>query len=173
MKTNLIILLNSICAFLLFSCSNNENTNSVVNEYLYTWTSINSIHPSEGFLIIKEDSTFEYQDRTSFSFGNWKFDSLYIILNSFKTDSCLYISNFNEKCFLPPKNEKELLELREKLRLTTVMGCEPNLNAQIYNVFKNDSFYLQGDTLIYNLSEKDLCSYLRDTFIRLDSSFKD
>lgn len=173
MQTKQNILLSVICVFLLLSCSNDEKTNTITNGYLYTWTSINSIHPFEGTLIIKEDSTFEYRDRIGFSFGSWKTDSLFIVLNSFKTDSCLYISFFKDKCFLPPQNEEELLRIREKSIRTTVKGCEPTTHMTNYRVFQNDSFYLQSDTLIYNLSDKNLCSYLRDTFIHLDSSFID
>ena len=137
----------------------------IPNEFIGNWVSLDRVYPYKAYLIIKSDSTFHFEygacSAGGFSNGKWvKKDSI-IILNSIKTDSCMYLSPFGQDCILI-----EEIDRSEFVAEKTIPDCNPK-NTDDYIEFKNEEFYINNDTLIQIVKKPKLCPEIRNDFTRI------
>jgi hypothetical protein len=151
-----IILFLLLLSLFITSCLDNQNikndyesnSNQNNNPFVKEWHSIKSIIPNNSVLTIKSDGTFHYTYRAcltkGYSEGTWEIHSKYIILNSYITDTCLFISKFGTSCESVEKGEDIKSELQK-----TVEDYLPVCNDIIYFHFDADSFFIKNDTLFH------------------------
>lgn len=92
-------------------------------------------------MTIKDDQTFEYFETgclsQSFSNGIWEINNDTLTLNSSIPNECFYKDDFS-------LNEENLEDLQ-----TTLKDCEPKENTEFFTEFKNSTFIVTQDSLIY------------------------
>lgn len=129
------------------------------NPFEGVWESIDRGFPYKSHLIINLDSTFEFEYGACMSFGysqgNWLIKDSIIILNSFETDSCFYLSNFGVDCFSIDDYSIE----------TTKPECEPTQYID-YIRFDQEEFYVENDTLKHVVKGQKRCPEIKNNFFR-------
>lgn len=97
-------------------------------------------------LEIKQNRTFKYVGGACTaswsSEGCWIMKNDTIILNSVKPKECVYLSEYGTKC-------KTIDEIRKNGSEISSKNCTPDYSYQDFEVFKNEKFYIQNDTLIH------------------------
>lgn len=150
----------------LFSCQENTKTSvpakMFLKKHIEKWQSIETGLEYHSTLLLKKDNSFYFSFKAGIgkglSNGTWVVDSPYIILNSYKTDSCYYVSKFGNEWI----NISDSLEVYTPI--TTIDGCVPK-NSVKYVIFENDTLYLKNDTLFYKYSDRNI-PFTANIFVR-------
>ncbi len=139
----------------------NKNSNNDIfsNSFINKWTIVDNNSKYRSKLDVLGDSSFFYEFNASFfsgfSKGYWVIDSPYIVLTSYKIDTCMYLNRFGHEC-QPVTNEYK--SNSEIFNIKTKKDCNPLSKFQIFMEFKNDSFYLERDTLFFKYEDTVYCS---------------
>jgi hypothetical protein len=135
-----------------------ENANMFIGD----WKSVKRMIPYSSELTINNDKTYKYSYGASlfrgFSTGKWTLTDSILTLNSFPTDTCLFLREFGIDCLTAEQIEK----YKPK---TTTEDCIPE-NTDEYVLFQEVRFKLIGDTLKHIFTEEKLCPEIRNDFYR-------
>ncbi|WP_298393719.1 hypothetical protein [Flavobacterium sp.] len=147
---------------ILFSSCKKELPQKIENpKFVRTWYDTVQGMPFRAKLIIKANKTFEYLsgacDSRSKSNGIWNIQNDTIILKSLKPKGCLFQNRFGVYCI--PKNDKSFFENNK-----TIKDCEPNGAESNYEIFENEKFIIENDTLIHINQAKNECGEIRVAF---------
>ncbi len=131
------------------------------SKFVRVWHDTVQMLPFKAKLDIKANKTFEFlsgacQSRSK-SIGTWKTENDTIILKSIKPKGCLFQNRFGVYCI--PKNDKSFFENNK-----TIKGCEPSGRESVYEIFDNEKFIIQNDTLIHVNQAKNDCGQIRVAF---------
>lgn len=138
----------------------------ISSPFIGKWESLKRAYPYKSHLILYEDSTFHFGygacAARGFSRGKWTGNNSKIILNSDKTDSCMFLSFFGQECFLIDENDTS-----ENILEKTKHDCNPTNYEKEYIKFTNEEFYIENDTLKYIEKKGRLYSKVRNDFRRI------
>lgn len=161
-RLNKIIFILAI-GFLLNSCIGEANQKPQVNamndskSFIGLWQSTPRAYPYKSFLVIKADSTFHYQYGAclafGFSDGKWKIEENILVLNSNKTDSCMYLKHFGKDCIII---NDSVLDSDFNIDMT-IRNCNPSSDINYVN-FTNARFLFNLDTLKHIITVSDINS---------------
>jgi hypothetical protein len=157
---NLLFLL-AIFLILLSSCKKDLPKEVENPKFVRVWYDTVQMTPFMAKLDIKANKTFEYIsgacDSGSESKGTWIIENDTIILKSIKPQGCLFQNRFGVYCI--SRNDKTYFENNK-----TIKGCEPSGNESTYEIFENEKFIIQNDTLIHINQVKNDCGQIRVAF---------
>ena len=130
-------------------------------KFVRTWYDTVQGMPFSARLNIMSNKTFEYSDHAcqsgSKSNGIWKIENDTIILKSIKPKGCLFQNRFGVYCI--KIGDKSYFENNK-----TIKGCEPSGRESDYEIFENEKFIIQNDTLIHINQAKNDCGQIRVAF---------
>ena len=160
------------------SCTNNTNKTKInslnvqfKDSFVKEWISIEDKFPFNSKLWIRNNYSFQYEYSSclirGYSKGEWIVDSPYIILSSYKIDSCMYLSEYGINCIPISENG----EADEIIKAKTIKGCSPSTLTRYVN-FERDSFYLIKETLFYVQDTNVFCP-IKHVYTALGSMHKD
>lgn len=146
----------------IFSSCKKELQKEIENpKFVRTWHDTVQGMPFRAKLSINANKTFEYLSgacqSSSESNGTWKIKNDTIILKSIKPKGCHFQNRFGVYCI--PKNDKIFFE-----NIKTIKDCEPSGSEPEYEIFENEKFIIQNDTLIHINQAKNDCGKIRVAF---------
>ena len=158
--------------FILQSCCNNEKGNDNIyddldlmnNEFLGEWYAVEGMYPFGAVLKIDSNFTFNYEGGAcKMSFGSkgiWNLIDDTLLLNSYESEGCYYLYEFEPEYIVIDINDSIFPKVR-----TTKEDCIPQLNYS-YVLFVNERFIMIDSTLTHipKFPKKDLD--IRDDFTR-------
>jgi hypothetical protein len=137
--------LNYLILIIIFSSCSKQSI--IENKFIGTWTSVDKITPYKAILTISSDSTFNFSygacQARGFSEGAWKLLDSLIVLNSYKTDSCYFVSGFGMHCY-------EITDTSHWGKKTH-KDCDATFDM-FYTIFDDDQFEIRNDSL-YHIEE--------------------
>jgi hypothetical protein len=161
-----------IIGILLVSCSQeaNEEINATEshenpNLIIGTWESVKRVYPYKSYLLINKDRTFHFEygacTARGVSNGKWIMKDGVMILNSYKIDSCMFLSHFEVDCKLIINYDTS-----EYIVEKTIVDCNPK-NETYYIEFQNEEFYIDIDTLKHIVKKFKTCPETKNDFLRI------
>lgn len=163
-----------IICFIFIACNNQTEIKQIklkkaMNYFIGNWESTERCYPYKGFLLINKNGSFNFNYgacmASGVSEGKWELKDNIIILNSIKTDSCLYLSYFDVDCILEVEFVDEEDFIQNYSIETTIKDCEPKYYED-YVLFNNEEFYISNDTLVH-ISKKKTCPEIKNDFTRI------
>ena len=157
---NLLFLL--FAFLILLSSCKKELPKEIENpKFVRTWYDTVQGMPFRAKLSINANKTFEYLSgacqSSSESKGTWKIKNDIIILKSIKPKGCHFQNRFGVYCI--KIGDKSHFENNK-----TIKGCEPSERESDYEIFENEKFIIQNDTLIHINQAKNDCGEIRVAF---------
>ena len=136
------------------SCKKDNPKIEENSKFVKVWFDTVRSSPFMAKLIMNKNKTFEYRGgacTSSFEAkGIWRIENDTIILNSIKPKECKWKRDFGLFCLTFEEMRAGNIEQDNK----TIKGCEPKSDDS-YEIFKNEKFYIQNDTLIHKNDEND------------------
>ncbi len=156
-----------ILTIVFFTTCVNKSKKEITNPFIGNWESLERVYPYKSYLIINNDSTFHYEygacSASGFSNGNWTKKDSIIILNSDKTDLCMYLLHFGQDCIVIDENGTS-----EQVFEKTIPDCRnPEYEEKYYIKFINEKFYIDNDTLKHIVKKTKLCPEIRNDFSKI------
>ncbi|NIC01557.1 hypothetical protein HA632_05730 [Flavobacterium sp. J49] len=146
---------------LLSSCKKDLPKETENPKFVRIWYDTVQMIPFRATLDIKSNKTFEYRSgacqSSSKSNGTWKIENDTIVLKSLKPKGCLFQNRFGVYCI--KFNDKSYFENNK-----TIKGCEPSGSESEYEIFENEKFIIENDTLIHINQAKNDCGQIRVAF---------
>jgi len=158
MKKLLFLLL--VLLTFLSSCKKDLPKEIENPKFVRIWYDTVQMIPFMSRLEIKANKTFKYWggacDSRFESNGTWKIENDTISLKSIKPKGCHFQNRFGVYCI--PRNDKSYFENNK-----TIKDCEPSGGSE-YEIFENEKFIIQNDTLIHINQAKNECGHIRVAF---------